>query len=521
MGCAAAGRLGSGGRSVGRRRLRLGSGGRAGLPPRVRAGTLVLEGIGTLITMDDERREVPDAYIAIRDGVVQEVSSGRPGPEWEGATKVSCKGLVALPGLINTHHHLFQTVSRCLPACQDAGLDSWLATLYPIWSRTTPESAYASALTGLCELALSGCTTSADHMFAFPPSLGASVECVAATVAAASQIGMRIHVVRGAVDPGYRAAGHPGAALAESLDRLLKEMEEAIDRFHNPESGSMCRVALGADALSPEGEPLLRAVAAMTKRRGVLRHTHCSQVAGEVAYCEATYGCGPVQRLAELGWLDDQTWLAHAVHVTRPDRELLASAGVGVAHCPTSNMRLGAGLAPIASYLELGMRVGIGVDGSASNDAGNLLGEARQALLVSRLRGPDRMLDARTVLEMATTHGAAVLHRDDLGVLSPGRRADIALYRQSGVAAAGAANDPAAALVLTWPPRATHVLVEGSWVVRDGSLVNVEEAWVAEKLSSAMATLTDRAARRRRGKTGSRTGRGDVSWEPELHEVEL
>jgi cytosine/adenosine deaminase-related metal-dependent hydrolase len=448
-----------------------------------------LEGIGTVITMDDERRELQDGYIGIRDGVLEEVSSARPGPEWEGATKVSCEGLVAMPGLVNTHHHLFQAVSRCLPACQDADLDSWLATLYPIWARTTPESAYASALTGLGELALSGCTTCADHMFAFPPAPGASVECVAATVAAAGQIGMRIHLVRGAVDPGYRSAGHPGAALAESLDRTLREMEDTIERFHDPGTGSMSRVALGADALSPEGEPLMREVANLTRRHGVLRHTHCSQVVGEVAYCEATYGSGPVQRLAELGWLDDQTWLAHAVHVGPPDQALLAAAGVAVAHCPTSNMRLGAGLAPIARYLELGIQVGIGVDGSASNDAGNLLGEARQALLVSRLRGPGRMLDARSVLEMATRRGAAVLHRDDLGVLSPGRRADIALYRQSGVAAAGASNDPAAALVLAWPPRATHVLVDGSWVVREGQLVNVEESWVSENLSSAMARL--------------------------------
>ena len=457
------------------------------------AGALLLEGIGTLVTMDDERRELQDAYIGIRDGGVQVVSSGHPGREWDGATRVSCQGLVAVPGLVNTHHHLFQAVSRCLPASQDASLDSWLATLYPIWARTTPESTYASALAGLGELALSGCTTSVDHMFAFPHSRGASVECVAATVAAAAQIGMRIHVVRGAVDPGYRVGDHPGAALVEDLDRTLSEMEDAIGRYHHPGNGSMSQVALGADALSPEGEPLMRSVADMTRKHGLLRHTHCSQVAGEVAYCEATYGRGPVQRLADLGWLDDRTWLAHAVHVAPSEQALLAAAGVAVAHCPTSNMRLGAGVAPIASYLELGIRVGIGVDGSASNDAGNLLGEARQALLVSRLRQASPMLDARSVLEMATRLGAAVLHRDDLGVLSPGRQADIALYRQSGVAAAGTVNDHAAALVLAWPPRATHVLVEGSWVVRDGQLVNVDETWAAENLSSAMQRQTDLA----------------------------
>ena len=475
----------------------------------VSAGALLLEEIGTVVTMDDERREIQDAYIGIRDGVVQVVSSGQPSREWEGATRVSCQGLLAVPGLVNTHHHLFQLVSRCLPACQDAPLESWLATLYPIWARTTPESTYASALAGLGELALSGCTTCVDHMFAFPSSPGASVECVAATVAAAGQIGMRIHVVRGAVDPGYRAADHPGAALAETLDRTLGEMEDAIGRFHHPGSGSMSQVALGADALSPEGEPLMRAVADMTRTHGVLRHTHCSQVVGEVAYCEATYGSGPVQRLAELGWLDDRTWLAHAVHVAPSEQALLAEARVAVAHCPTSNMRLGAGLAPIASYLKLGMRVGIGVDGSASNDAGNLLGEARQALLVSRLREASPMLDARSVLEMATRLGAAVLHRGDLGVLAPGRRADIALYRQSGVAAAGVANDPAAALVLAWPPKATHVLVEGSWVVRDGQLVNVDEAWAAGNLSLAMARLMGVAAHGSR--RGTRSGIGGMA----------
>ena len=498
-----------GGRRASRRpgpwRARGGCALRAQLGP-VKAAALLLDRIGTVVTMDDERRELHDGYIGIRDGVVQEVSSGRPGPEWERANRVSCPGLVAVPGLVNTHHHLFQAVSRCLPDCQDADLDSWLATLYPVWARTTPESAYATALTGLGELALSGCTTSVDHMFAFPPGPGASLECVAATMAAAGQIGVRIHMVRGAVDPGYLATGHPGAALVEKLDHTLTEMEDTIDRFHRPGNGSMNQVALGADALSPEGEPLMRAVADMTRRYGVLRHTHCSQVADETGYCEATYGCGPVQRLGELGWLDDQTWLAHAVHVARPERALLAAAGAAVAHCPTSNMRLGAGLAPIASYLELGVRVGLGVDGSASNDAGNLLGEARQALLVSRLRGPSRMLSARQVLEMATRLGAAVLHREDLGVLSPGRRADIALYRLSGVGSAGAANDPTAALVLTWPPRATHVLVEGSWVVRDGRLVNVDEGWATENLASTMAGQGQPAANASRPAAGAAIG---------------
>lgn len=473
------------------------------------ARPLLLHGIGVIVTMDDERRELCDGYIAIRDGLIESVATGEPGPEWDAAEKLSCRGLVALPGLVNTHHHLFQVVSRCLPACQDADLDSWLSVLYPLWAKTTPESAYASALVGLGELALSGCTTSVDHMFAFPPSPGASVECLAATVEAARQIGVRIHVVRGAVDPGYRKAGHPGVALTESLDRALVEMEDAIGRFHHAGSGSMSQVALGADAVSPEGESLMRAVADMTRSHRVLRHTHCSQVPGELAYCEATYGCGPVQRLADLGWLDEATWVAHAVHVPPPDRALLAEAGVAIAHCPTSNMRLGAGLAPVASYLELGMRVGIGVDGSASNDAGNLLGEARQALLVSRLRSPGRMLGARTVLEMATRLGAAVIHRDDIGVLSPGRRADIALYRQSGVAAAGTANDPAAALVMAWPPRATHVLVEGSWVVRDGQLMNVDESWVAKNLRSAMARISEPEADR--GSPGARAGNTAVA----------
>ena len=450
---------------------------------------MLLDGISTVVTMDEDRREIRDGYIGIRDGVLQEVSGGRPGPEWDSATKVLCQGTIAVPGLINTHHHLFQTVSRCLPVSQDAGLESWLAALYPIWARTTPESSYATALVSLGELALSGCTTSVDHMFAFPPGPGASVECVGATVSAAQRVGMRIHVVRGAVDPGYRSTGHAGAPLAETLDRTLGEMEETVQRFHEPGTGSMCQVALGADALSPEGEPLMRAVAELSERCGVLRHTHCSQVADELTYCEATFGCLPVQRLGDLGWLDDRTWLAHAVHVTPPEQALLAAAGVAVAHCPTSNMRLGAGLAPVASYLELGMRVGIGVDGSASNDGGNLLGEARQALLASRLREQVRLLDARSVLAMATRLGAAVLHREDLGVLGPGRRADVALYPQSGVAFAGGSNDPAAALVLGWPPRAKHVLVEGAFVVRDGRLVNVEESWAAQELSAVMARL--------------------------------
>lgn len=443
-----------------------------------------MDPIDTIVTMDDEGLEIADGHIAIRDGIIEAVGPGRAGPEWDDAPHVSCRGAVAIPGLVNTHHHLFQAVSRCAPPTQSVGLAAWLAQLYPTWATITPDVVYAGALTGLAELALSGCTTSVDHLFAFPPGGGPASDYLDAVASAAELLGMRIHLVRGTVDPDPDAGGGVSASLREDPDRALREMELAIDRYHVPGPGSMRMVALGADALSPMGEPLMREVAGLSRRRGVLRHTHCSQVEDEVDYCLSQFGCRPVERLMDLGWLDEQAWVAHAIHVEGRELDRLAATGAGVAHCPTSNMRLGVGIAPVMGYLAAGMRVGLGVDGSASNDGSNLLGEARQALLAARLRDPDHLLDARSALRMATRLGASVLHRPDLGSLCPGLRADIAVYRLRGVAAAGSANDPVAALVMGWPPRAEHVLVDGAWVVRDGELLTASESWAAGILAS-------------------------------------
>lgn len=445
------------------------------------ATTTVIEHLERLVTMTPDDRELADGYVVVEDGTIADLGTGDVGDERRGGTMVDGRGLIALPGLVNTHHHFFQTLTRALPAAQDVGLLAWEAANYPYWARIDEEAVYATAQVAIGELLLSGCTTTSDQLYAYPRATGGAVPMLGAEVTAARELGIRIQVTRGAVDIGPEAGGSRAAEFIEDTDKILASMDEVISRYHDPAPGAMVRVGLGPNGVTVCTERLMKGCTDLAKARGVTRHTHVAEIPDEAEYCLEHYGQRPIERLADLGWVDDDVWLAHAVHLDSREIELLAGGGTAVAHCPVSNMRLASGAAPVLEMLDAGVVVGLGVDGSASNDSGNLLAEARAAMLVSRLRKPDRLMTARQALRMATAGGARALKRDDIGSLEVGSQADIAFFRPSGVASAGFENDPVAALVLGTPPRVDYLMVQGRFVVRDGQLVNGDEQDIVER----------------------------------------
>ena len=427
--------------------------------------SLLLSG-AHVVTMDDAGTEYPDGWVLVADGRVEAVGGGAP-PEAD--ELVDLDGAVVTPGLVNTHHHLYQTLTRA--QAQEADLFTWLKTLYPVWAGIDEESVYAAARTGLAELALSGCTTVFDHHNVFPRGTSGLIE---AEVRAARELGLRIVASRGSMDLGESAGGLPPDSLVESLDDVLADTE----RLAGLQDDGFVQIAVApCSPFSVTGE-LMRASAALARRLGLVLHTHLAETVEEEAYCRQLYGCTPVEYLDSLGWLDGDVWCAHCVHLSEPDVRRFARTGTGAAHCPTSNLRLGAGVAPVRDLLDAGVRVGLGVDGSASNERGDLLLEVKQALLVARGRGGPGAMTVRDALRLGTRGGAAVLGRDDLGSLEPGKRADVAVWRTDGLELAGAA-DPVAGLVLSAPHRVDRLYVEGEEVVRDGRLVRADEEEIA------------------------------------------
>ena len=438
---------------------------------------VLIEHLDVLVTMDVSSRELSDAWVAIKDGKILDVGTGSTQTAAE--RRVDGRGLVALPGLVNTHHHFFQTLTRVLPVAQDLRILDWLAANYQVWSKIDEEAVYTTARVAIGELLLSGCTTSSDHLYAYPKGCGGALTMLGAEITAAAELGLRFHATRGAIDVSLEAGGGPPPGLVEDTDAVLESMEAAVHKFHDPSPGAMVRIGLAPCSLTISTERLMVESAALARQLGVTRHTHVAEVVEEEQYCQEIYGQRPVERLAELGWLGEDVWLAHVVHASASDIDRLGETGTAVAHCPSSNMRLGSGIAPVQMMAERGVAVALGVDGSASNDAGNLLAEARQAMLLSRVSSRSGELMApRRALRMATAGGADALKRDDIGTLEVGKRADIAFFSLEGLAAAGAENDPVAALVLAPPARATHVMVDGRFAVWDGHLVVDEEAIV-------------------------------------------
>lgn len=425
---------------------------------------LLIRGADTVLTMDPARGEF-SGDIRLRDGVIAELGHDLPP---NGAEILDARGCVVTPGLINTHHHLFQTLTRAVPAGQDALLFGWLQTLYPIWARMGPEHIRVSAMLGLTELALSGCTTSSDHLYLFPN--GARLED---SIAGAAEVGLRFHPTRGAMSIGESDGGLPPDALVEREAAILDDCIRVIDGFHNPSPGAMVRVGIAPCSPFSVSRELMRDAAVLARDKGVRLHTHLAENDEDIAYSLEQFGCRPGQYAEDLGWTGEDVWHAHCVKLDTDEIALFSATGTGVAHCPCSNCRLGSGIAPVRAMRDAGVPVGLGVDGTASNDTGDLVGEARQAMLLQRVaRGADAM-SAREALEIATMGGARVLGRaDEIGSLTPGKRADLAIWDVSGIEAAGSWDK--AALLLAGPRRVRDLIVEGRRVVGEGRMLTLD-----------------------------------------------
>lgn len=440
----------------------------------------LIRGADLVLTMDDATRELAGADVLVRGGVIAGVGHGL---ETSGEV-IEAAGMVVTPGLVNTHHHLYQTMTRAVPGAQDALLFGWLKALYPIWARMGPEEMRISALIGLAELALSGCTLSSDHLYLYPN--GTRLDD---TIEAAREIGMRFHPTRGAMSIGESAGGLPPDALVEREAAILEDCIRVIDAFHDPSEGAMLRVGVAPCSPFSVSRELMRDAALLARDKGVMLHTHLAENDEDVAYSLAQFGMRPGQYAEELGWTGPDVWHAHCVKLDEAEIGLFARTQTGVAHCPCSNCRLGSGIAPVRLMRDAGVRVGLGVDGSASNDAGNLAEEARQAMLLQRVaRGADQM-SPREALWIATRGGAEVLGRDDVGQIAPGKRADIALWDMRGIESAGSWD--AAALLLAGPRKARHVLVEGRQVVRDHQLTTIDLPVVIEAQNRLAARLAE------------------------------
>ena len=450
--------------------------------------TLLVKNSHILVTMDAGRREIKDGALFARGGVIEQVGPTEKLPA-SADHVVDARGGIVIPGLINTHHHLYQNLTRIVPAAQNASLFGWLTTLYPIWARLTPDDIKISTLIGLGELALSGCTTSSDHLYLFPNGVRIDEE-----IEAALKIGLRFHATRGAMSIGQSAGGLPPDSLVEREADILKDYERVIDAFHDPAPGAMIRIALAPCSPFSVTRQLMRDTAIMARERGVCMHTHLAENHDDIAYSQEKFGMRPGQYIEELGWTGPDVWHAHCVQLDSAEIDLFARSRTGVAHCPCSNMRLASGIAPVRKMRDVGVNVALGVDGSASNDSGHLLSEARQAMLLQRVGGTAETFSARDALKLATIGGAAVLGRDDIGSLEPGKMADFAIYDCDSFAMAGCDWDPVGALILCGPHYAAHVYVGGRAVVSEGQITTIDWRAALMRHRNATRALINRTA---------------------------
>jgi len=429
--------------------------------------------------MDDHRREIASGGLFIRDGFIELVGSTSELPATADEI-LDLSGHIILPGLINTHHHFYQTLTRAVPAAQDANLFNWLKTLYPIWARMTPDHIRVSTQTALAEMALSGCTTASDHLYLYPNGSKLDDE-----IAAALETGIRLHASRGSMSLGESDGGLPPDSVVEDENYILKDSQRLIEAYHDPNPGSMTQVVLApCSPFSVTGD-LMRQSAAMAREYGVQLHTHLAETQDEEEFCLELFGHRPVGYMQEVDWIGDDVWFAHSVHVNDEEINLYAKTGCGVAHCPSSNMRLASGIAPILEMLTAGVKVGLGLDGSASNDGNHMLGEARQAMLAARVRAglmgaslsgteAPPIMTARQALEIATRGSAAVLGRTDIGSLEPGKCADFFAINLNQIDFAGALHDPVAAVLFCAPVKTDYTVVGGKFVVKEGQMVNLD-----------------------------------------------
>jgi cytosine/adenosine deaminase-related metal-dependent hydrolase len=442
---------------------------------------VLIQNADTILTMDDARRELNGADVLIRDGAVVDVGQGLVST---GET-INAQGCVVTPGLVNTHHHLYQSMTRAVPGGQDALLFGWLRTLYPIWSHFTPDHMFTSAQIGLAELALSGCTLSSDHLYLYPN--GSRLED---TIHAAAELGIRFQPTRGAMSIGESDGGLPPDALVEDEAAILNDCIRVIDAFHDASESSMCRVGVAPCSPFSVSTELMRDAAILARDKGVMMQTHLADNDEDIADSLEQFGKRPGHYAQDLGWVGPDVWHAHCVKLNDAEIKLFADTKTGVAHCPCSNCRLGSGIAPVRKMYDAAVPVGLGVDGSASNDAGNLISEARQTMLLQRVDlGADAM-SARLALEIATRGGADVLGRPECGRIQIGARADIAIWDTGGIESAGS-WDPAA-LLLAGPTRVKHLLVEGRQIVADGHVTTLDMPTVIARQNTLAMELKER-----------------------------
>jgi cytosine/adenosine deaminase-related metal-dependent hydrolase len=446
--------------------------------------TTVLEG-AYLATVDASGTEHQTGHVVVQDGRIAAVGAG-PAPAFDGAVRVDASGLLVTPGLVNSHHHLYQWITRGYAT--DDTLFGWLTTLYPIWARLTADLVRDSAAANLAWLALTGCTTSMDHHYVFPSGVGDLLE---AEILAAGEIGLRFHPTRGSMNLGQSQGGLPPDSVVESHDAILEATGAAIDRWHDPAPDSMVRVAVAPCSPFSVTEELMRDCASLAREKGVRLHTHLAETDDEEAFCQEKYGRTPTEYAEDLGWLGPDVWMAHCVHLSRAAIKRFGATGTGVAHCPTSNGRLGAGLAPVRALLDAGTPVGLGVDGSASNESGRMIDELHQALLVARYQSGPLALSARESLRMATMGGARCLGRDaELGSIEVGKLADLALWQVGDLPGAGI-EDPVITLVLG-APSLQHLFVGGRQVVAGGVLLTADTAVLAARAAAASVRIAGR-----------------------------
>jgi cytosine/adenosine deaminase-related metal-dependent hydrolase len=425
----------------------------------------IIKNAHTILTMDDTRRELRGHDILLRDGVIAAIGENLPVPA--GAEIVDGQNAIVTPGLVNTHHHLYQSLTRAVPGGQDALLFGWLQALYPIWAGFGPEEMRVSVMLGLSELALSGCTMSSDHLYLFPN--GARLDD---TIEGAAEVGLRFFPTRGAMSIGESDGGLPPDLLVEHEESIINDCIRVIDRFHDASESSMVRVGVAPCSPFSVSRELMRDAALLARDKSVFLHTHLAENDEDIAYSLEKFGCRPGQYAEDLGWTGDDVWHAHCVKLDSQEIDLFSKSGTGVAHCPCSNCRLGSGIAPVRAMRDQGVKVGLGVDGSASNDIANLMDEARQTMLLQRVQNGADAMGAREALEIATRGGADVLGRPECGRVAVGKRADIAIWDVSGIESAGS-WDPAA-LVVAGPNKVRHLFVEGRQIVRDWNMATLD-----------------------------------------------
>jgi cytosine/adenosine deaminase-related metal-dependent hydrolase len=456
--------------------------------------SLLVKNADVLVTMDENRREIHQGALYAKDGFILQVGTQSELPT-SADEVIDLSGYLVLPGLVNTHHHFYQTLTRAVPAAQDANLFNWLRTLYPIWARMNPEDIFISTQTAMAELALSGCTTASDHLYLFPNGSRLDDE-----INAGKEVGIRLHASRGSMSLGESKGGLPPDSVVDTEDNILRDSQRLIETYHDPNAGSMLQIVLApCSPFSVTGD-LMRESAKLARHYNIHLHTHLAETQDEEAFCQQKFGYRPVGYMQSVDWVGDDVWYAHSVYVNKEEINTYAREGCGVAHCPSSNMRLASGIAPVREYMAAGVKLGLGVDGSASNDGSHMLGEARQALLLARLRAgvegaslsgenTSPLLTGRQVLELATRGGAAVLGRTDIGSLEPGKCADFIAIKLDKLAYAGALHDPVSAVVFCVPQNVDLSFVHGHMIIKDGVLLTIDTGRLVEKHNRAAARI--------------------------------